>query len=275
MDYSLYLVTDSTAPILKKRDLLDVVKAALEGGVTVVQYRDKSSDTNHLVRTASQLHKLTKLYNVPLLINDRIDVALAMGAEGVHIGQEDMDLAFARKMMGDKAIIGVTVSTVDEARIAARWGANYLGIGTMFATSTKEDSKSVIGTAGTKEILASLSALDPKVATVAIGGINASNVQRVIFQSNAAFKGLDGVAVVSAIIGAEDPKKAAKELRLLIQKNPPFFVPSGLTKKSRENVDLLQSVPLVIKNLADQSPLCHNMTNLVVQNFAANVALAM
>ncbi len=124
-------------------------------GVTIVQYRDKISETADLIRTGQALHDVTEKHNVPLLINDRVDVALAIGAEGVHIGQDDMgwfktscytsdpsllitcpDLASARKLLGPQAIIGVTVSTVQEARAAAKGGANYLGIGTMFATPT-------------------------------------------------------------------------------------------------------------------------------------------
>ena len=152
IDYSLYLVTDSTPPILGGRDLVEVVEAAIEGGVTIVQYRDKVSDTALLVSTARKLHAVTRKSNIPLLINDRVDVALAVGCEGVHIGQDDLglccsqplafiadlhtDLSSARKLLGDRAIIGVTVSTIDEARKACSEGANYLGIGTVFGTPT-------------------------------------------------------------------------------------------------------------------------------------------
>ncbi|KAI9808388.1 MAG: hypothetical protein M1827_007485 [Pycnora praestabilis] len=273
VDYSLYLVTDSTTAILKKRDLIETVRAAVEGGVTIVQYRDKTSDTAELIRIARELHKVTKEHGVPFLINDRIDVALAMGAEGVHVGQTDMELATARKILGEKAIIGVSCNSIDEARKAAKGGATYLGIGTMFATQTKQNIKSIIGTAGTKDILASLSAMDEKVATVAIGGINASNAQRVLYQSKATFKGLDGVAVVSAIIGAEDPKEAASELRDFIGK-PPAFAQFQGDKKTRDVTGLRQAIPIIVRKLGEDGPLCHNMTNLVVQNFAANVALS-
>ncbi|KAI9782329.1 MAG: hypothetical protein M1835_004061 [Candelina submexicana] len=272
VSYALYLVTDSTEAILKGRDLVKVVKAAIEGGVTIVQYRDKTSDTLTLIKTANELHEVTKEHKIPLLINDRVDVALAVGAEGVHIGQDDMDLATTRKLLGEIAIIGVTVCTIDEARKAAEGGANYVGIGTMFATPTKKDTKSVIGTSGTKDILQALSAMDQKVSAVAIGGINPSNCQRVIYQSKATFKGLDGVAIVSAMIGAEDPKKAAIELKDLIGKPPPF-ASHGSPKKVKDIKTLLEVVPAIVKRLGVENPLCHNMTNLVVQNFAANVAL--
>lgn len=155
VDYSLYLVTDSTKSILGDRDLLAVVRAALAGGgrillcifillrlltfcqgVTIVQYRDKTSETADLIRVGKQLHAITKEQNVPLLINDRVDVALAVGAEGVHVGQDDMDLATARKLLGPEAVIGVSCNSINEAQEAAAGGASYLGIGTMFATST-------------------------------------------------------------------------------------------------------------------------------------------
>lgn len=105
-------------------------------GVTIVQYRDKTSETADLIHVGKQLHAITKEHNVPLLINDRVDVALAVGAEGVHLGQDDMDLATARKLMGPDAVIGVSCNTIDEAQKAAAGGASYLGIGTLFATST-------------------------------------------------------------------------------------------------------------------------------------------
>lgn len=136
VDYSLYLVTDSTAAILGDRRLDEVVEAALRGGVGVVQLRDKTSDTAALVATARRLHAVTRRHGVPLLVNDRVDVALAAGCEGVHVGQDDMDLSLARRLLGPDAIIGVTVGTVDEALRACEGGADYLGIGTVYATPT-------------------------------------------------------------------------------------------------------------------------------------------
>ncbi|KAG9243871.1 Hydroxyethylthiazole kinase family-domain-containing protein [Calycina marina] len=263
VDYSLYLVTDSTPAILGDRDLVNVVEASLRGGVTVVQYRDKTSSTEHLISTARQIHQVIQQYRIPLLINDRLDVALAVGCEGVHIGQDDLDLLTARRLLGDDAIIGMTVSTIDEAQKACAEGANYLGIGTMFSTPTKVDTKTTIGTAGTRKVLEAISDSGKDVRTVCIGGINATNIQRVLFQSSAPSKSLDGVAVVSAIVAAKDPEKAAGDLLKLV-KNPPCFA----------TTQLLQSVPAIIKKVGATVPLSHNMTNLVVQNFAASVALA-
>lgn len=272
VDYSLYLVTDSTPAILGDKDLVTVVKAAVKGGVTVVQLRDKTSDTADLVRIAKDLHKITKAANVPLLINDRVDVALAAGVEGVHVGQDDLDLKTARSILGPKAIIGVTANTEEEALIAAKDGADYLGIGTVYATPTKENTKSILGTAGVQHILSSLAATGLDVKTVCIGGINASNTQRVLYQTTSPQKKLDGVAVVSAIIAAKDPEAASKELVALIRQPPPFATSTAKPKLSRESI--VSQAPGIIKRMAEKKPLCHNMTNLVVQNFAANVALA-
>ena len=224
------------------------------------------------MRIAKQLHEVTKPAGVPLLINDRIDVALAAGVEGVHIGQDDLDLKTARKLLGPDAIIGVTANSEEEAIIAAKDGADYLGIGTVFATPTKENPKSVIGTAGVQLVLASLAEKGLDVKTVCIGGINASNAQRVLYQSASKQKKLDGIAVVSAIVAAPDARLAASKLRELVKTPPPFA--SSSTQPPLSTGDIIARAPDIVKRMAGRKPLCHNMTNLVVQNFAANVALA-
>ncbi|KAI1505605.1 TMP-TENI-domain-containing protein [Biscogniauxia marginata] len=275
VDYSLYLVTDSTPAILGSKDIGEVVEASLKGGVTCVQYRDKTSDTGVLVSTARRLHEITRRYNVPLLINDRIDVALAVGCEGVHIGQDDLDLLSARKLLGQDAIIGVTVSNAQETDVACSAGADYLGIGTVFATPTKENTKSIIGVDGLQQILLQISESKSPVKTVCIGGINSSNVSRVVWQSAASDKSLDGVAVVSAIMAAPDPEASSRELLRLV-KSPPAFGRAVVTsvQQGRSPEELLALVPEVLRAVDAGKPLSHNMTNLVVQNFAANVALS-
>lgn len=238
-----------------------------------MQLRDKTSDTADLVRIAKQLHTVTKPANVPLLINDRVDVALAAGVEGVHVGQDDLDLKSARQILGPKAIIGVTANSEEEALAAARDGADYLGVGTVFATPTKENTKSIIGTAGVQHILSSLASHGfGDVKTVCIGGINAGNTQRVLYQTASPRKKLDGVAVVSAIMASGKPTEAAEKLLSLIKQPPPFATSTSKPPLSRQ--DIVTKVPSIIKRMASRKPLCHNMTNLVVQNFAANVALA-
>ena len=271
VDYSLYLVTDSTPAILGGKDLVPIVEAAIKGGVTVVQYRDKTSETAQLVHTASRLHQVTQRYDVPLLINDRLDVAQAVGAEGVHIGQDDMDLKTARRLLGPDAIIGVTASSAAEALAAAADGASYLGIGTVYATPTKNNSKSIIGPAGVRAILDSLSRQFAQMPVVAIGGINAANAQRIMFQAAHPAKALSGVAVVSAIIAANDPESIARRLREAVATVPTTLSPHAAGSTSQEQ--LLSKVPGVVRKVGQVGPLCHNMTNLVVQNFAANVAI--
>ncbi|KAI0118672.1 Hydroxyethylthiazole kinase family-domain-containing protein [Nemania sp. FL0031] len=273
-DYSVYLVTDSTPAILGGKDICEVVEAALRGGVTCVQYRDKTSDTGLLVQTARKLHAITQKYNVPLLINDRVDVALAVGCEGVHIGQDDLDIESARELLGHDKIIGVTVSNAEETAAACRGGADYLGIGTVFATPTKENTKSIIGVDGLQQILLQLAKAKSGVKTVCIGGINASNISRVVWQSSVPGKSLNGVAVVSAIMAAADPEASARKLSQLVN-TPPAFAKGVVTaaQQIRSPEQLVELVPEIMRAVVEKKPLSHNMTNLVVQNFAANVAL--
>lgn len=277
VDYTLYLVTDSTPAILGDKDIVQVVEQAIQGGVTIVQYRDKHADTGNMIETASRLHAITKKYNIPLLINDRLDVCQAIDAEGAHIGQDDISYLEARKILGPNAIIGVTASSVREAEKAIQDGADYLGIGTTFATPTKQDTKSIIGTKGLQEILgATTTGTEEAIPCVAIGSINATNVQRVLHQSAYGTNRLNGVAVVSAIMASPDPQASARELLSLIKTTPEKYytaVPPGTTA-SMTVPDLLTQIPNIIKAHVTSSPLSHNMTNTVVQNFAANVSIA-
>lgn len=250
-----------------------IIHPLTQPGATIVQYRDKKSDTAQLVHNARELHKVTKPANVPLLINDRVDVALRAGVEGVHVGQDDMDLKGAREILGPDAIIGVSTNTEEEALRAARDGADYIGIGTVNATQTKDNIKAIIGTRGVQRILTTL--VENKlghVKTVCIGGMNAANSQRILYQTATPEKQLDGVAIVSAIMASTDARAASENLRSLIATPPPFAPskkPQALTRDA-----LVAAVPTLIARTAAKKPLCHNMTNLVVQNFAANVALA-
>jgi thiamine-phosphate diphosphorylase/hydroxyethylthiazole kinase len=216
-----------------------------------------------------------------------VDVALAVDCEGVHIGQDDMSVREARRLLGKDKIIGATVSSIEEARIAVEQGADYLGIGTLYATNTKKNTKDIIGITGIRKILRYLdqgTEAEKKVKTVCIGGVNASNTQRITYQllaptpTNAAPKTIDGVAVVSAIIGAQDPKAASSHLAHLLKTPPPFAPQSPLPhfyheKPNDEITSVLKTALSATKKVKATNPLSHNMTNLVVQNFAANVAL--
>lgn len=198
-DTSLYFITDSTG--FSEEEFLNRVEDALKGGVTIMQLREKDKTTREYINLAKEVHALTKRYNVPLIIDDRIDVAMAAGTEGVHLGQSDMPVDVARKILGDDVIIGATAKTVEQALEAYKNGADYLGVGAIYPTTTK-----------VKTVLTSTEMLDKICKAVpipvnAIGGLNKDNID--------VLDGMDiaGICVVSAIMKAESPKKAAEELR--------------------------------------------------------------
>lgn len=203
IDYSLYLVTDSG--LLAGKDLLKTVEQAIQGGVTVVQIREKYLPSQEFFQVALAIKAVTDKYQVPLIINDRADIALAVDAAGLHIGQDDLPLTAARKLLGPNKIIGVSTATLDEALLAQNQGADYLGVGAIFPTNTKDDADSV-----SLEQLQAIKA-GIKIPIVAIGGINGNNIQSVMKT------GVDGVAVVSAIIAAADPGEAASKLQQLMK----------------------------------------------------------
>jgi thiamine-phosphate pyrophosphorylase len=199
IDYSLYLVTDRGLSC--GRSLVEVVAAAIEGGVSCVQLREKNCSTRTFIEEAVALQKLLRPKSIPLIINDRIDVAMAVGADGVHLGQDDMPLADARWILGERVIIGISVESVGDARSAAAEGADYLGVSPVFATPTKTDTAKPLGLEGLRAIRKIVD-----LPLVAIGGINVQNCASVIAA------GANGLAVVSAIVSAPSPQKAAEEL---------------------------------------------------------------
>ena len=205
VDLRLYLVTDRA--LARGRSLVDLVRQAVAGGVTVVQLREKAASTRELVALAESLQELLAPRHVPLIIDDRVDVALAVGAAGVHLGQSDMPAARARRLLPDGRLLGVSVSTVEEARRAESDGADYLGVSPIYATPTKTDTPPAVGLAGLRALRAAT-----RVPLVAIGGLAAANLLPVLAS------GADGIAVVSAIMAADDPAAAARELRLLIER---------------------------------------------------------
>lgn len=194
----LYAVTDRTW--LREKSLYEQVEAALAGGVTMVQLREKKLALKEFRKEAESINHLCKKYNVPLIINDNVELALAVGAAGVHIGQQDMDIKDARRILGEDKIIGVSARTVDQALAAWRAGADYLGSGAVFGTTTKGDA-SMLSLETFREIC---EAVD--IPVVAIGGVTEENILKL--------KGLGaaGVAVVSAIFASEDIRGAARRL---------------------------------------------------------------
>ncbi len=199
IDYKLYLVTDRM--MAGSRSLCDVVLAAVAGGVTMVQLRDKQASARDLVRQAVELSRLLRPAGIPLIVNDRLDVALASGADGVHLGQNDLPCHHARSLAPTGFLVGISVSTPREARQAMTAGADYLGVSPVFDTQTKRDTPAAAGLEGLARIRA-VTALP----LVAIGGLDTGNSSAVVQA------GADGIAVVSAIMASDDPKRAAKDL---------------------------------------------------------------
>jgi len=197
----LYLATDRA--FLRGRDWTEVVRAAVAGGVTAVQLRDKQASARELYELAVQLRPLTRRLGVPLIVNDRLDVALAADADGVHLGQTDLPVAAARRLAPGR-IIGCSAATPAALEQAAADGADYAGLGAAFATSTKADAPPVLGPAGVTRLVRAT-----RLPCVAIGGISAANL------ATLTGTGLAGVCVISAILGAPDPHIAAAELRRL------------------------------------------------------------
>ncbi|KAI7870104.1 Hydroxyethylthiazole kinase family-domain-containing protein [Mucor mucedo] len=267
IDYSLYLVTDRSL-VPEGKTFLGQIERALEGGVTLVQLREKDTETGPFIDFAYKVKELTRKYGVPLIINDRLDVAQAVDAEGVHIGQDDMPLVQARQILGPKKIIGVSCNTAEEAFIAIRDGADYLGIGAVWFTSTKKNIKKPLEIEGLKRILKSMET-NP-IPTVAIGGIGASNACKLIEESDTGNIHLDGLAIVSAIMAAEDPKVACEELSTLIRKS---LAVVGV--KANDTVeDALKYAVQATKNIKTMTPMVHHITNYVVINDNANATLA-
>ncbi|MEG0793465.1 MAG: thiamine phosphate synthase [Lachnospiraceae bacterium] len=203
MDYSLYLCTDRT--LMSTDTLEEAVEQAIKGGCTLIQLREKDCSSGEFYQTAQSIKNITDLYHIPLIINDRVDLALAVGAAGVHVGQSDLPASIVRKIIGDDACIGVSVATVQEAVKAQEDGANYIGVGAMYATGTKLNTRNV-SLELLKEIQKAVT-----IPIVVIGGIQKENA--------AIFKelGIAGLAVVSAIIAKPDIEAAARELKRIFK----------------------------------------------------------
>ena len=205
VDYTLYLVTDRD--LSRGRSHREIAAAAVRGGVTCVQLREKKATTREFIEEALAIGELLATHDIPLIINDRLDVALAVKADGVHLGQKDMPLETARSIAGDAMIIGISAESVEDAIAAEKGGADYLGVSPVFATPTKTDTASPLGLEGLRRIRSAVG-----LPLVGIGGINRENAAAVI-QS-----GADGIAVVSAIVSADDPLRAARCLREIIDR---------------------------------------------------------
>jgi len=201
-----YLVTQ--ASLSKSRSTTDIVEAALEGGVDAVQLREKGVDIGTRYELGRELRDLTTEAGVDLIVNDRVDLAHAIGADGVHLGQSDLPVSAAREILGPEATIGASVSTVSEARLAAITGADYLGVGAVYGTDSKPDAESADDALGLDRLADIAAAV--KLPVVAIGGVTPDNAAAAIEA------GASSVAVISAVTGADDPAAAVSELRAAV-----------------------------------------------------------
>ena len=203
VDYSLYLVTDSTG--FEENEFLNKIEEACKYGITLLQLREKEKCGRDFLNLAFKVKKITDKYNIPLIINDRIDISMAVDAAGVHVGQSDINVKYARKLLGNNKIIGATTKTVEEAKQAVKEGADYLGVGAIYETTTKVKTK-ITSIKTLNEICNSVN-----IPIIAIGGLNEENLS-VLKESK-----ISGIAVVSAIMKAKDTKKAVGDLKRIIK----------------------------------------------------------
>ena len=252
LDLSVYVITDRR--LAGERSIVDVVRAAIQGGATVIQLREKEASTREMIALGRALLAMTRPARVPLIINDRVDVALAIDADGVHVGQDDMPAAVARQMIGPDKILGVSAETVEEAQAAEREGADYLGVGDVYGTTTKPDAGPPIGLEGLRRVAEAVS-----IPVVGIGGITPENAAAVI-EAGAA-----GVAVVSAVMAAADPQEATRRLA--------HAVVGARRDASASYSDLALMAGELLRRVRETRPLVHHITNLVVMNDTANVTL--
>lgn len=259
LDLSAYFVTDSTM-IPESSTFLSQVRQAVENGATVVQLREKSISTKDFIERATAILEITRAHGIPLIINDRVDVALAVDADGVHVGQDDMPAKMARKLIGPNKILGVSCGNPEETtQVCLENVADYVGLGTLYPTKTK-DVKKVCGPIGIRQLLQVLKNFKERgtqLKSVAIGGINLTNAAKVLYQCRIPGHSIDGVAFVSCVMAAEDASGAMRTLSSQLNASPPWIWQN--TMRLRE---------------FSQKPLVHHITNNVVKNFCANVTLA-
>lgn len=203
MDYTLYVCTDRE--LMSSPSMEESVESALRGGASVIQLRDKHASGRQMYETALALKAVTDRFGVPLIINDRVDIAMAVDAAGVHLGQSDMPLKAARHLLGEHKLIGVSAARVEEACEAEQGGADYLGVGAVFTTGTKDNTRPV-----SRELLMQIRDA-VTIPMVAIGGITAENVLKL------RGTGINGIAVVSAVVAQPDVTEAAQRMRRLFE----------------------------------------------------------
>ena len=208
-DVRLYALLD---PAVSGERLPELAQAVVEGGATLIQLRDKMRETRDMLAEARVLKRVLALHSVPLIINDRVDVALAAGADGVHVGQDDMPVEDARRLMGADAILGISIKSAEEARAAPFDLVNYVGVGGVYATTSKNNPQPPIGASGLRDLVEVIRARAPAIPIAAIAGITETNAAEAIAA------GADGIAVIAALARAQNPRAAAKRLRAIVDR---------------------------------------------------------
>ncbi|TFK54360.1 HK-domain-containing protein [Heliocybe sulcata] len=275
IDYSLYLVTGREL-LPEGMTYLESLEQALQGGVTVVQVREKNSDTGEFLKIAQQSQELCNKYNVPLIINDRIDIALAIHATGVHLGQTDMPIAVARSLLPPDTVIGISCNNPEQVEKAVQEGADYVGLGAVYGTLTKNVTGKITGPRSVGGMLEKLDGSDVKA--VVIGGINSSNLLRTLHGSvSTTGHVLDGVAVVSDIVASKTPKDAARKLSSIVKAFKQASSPASLATPFSTQVasPLIERAAALLDVVRKHGPLIHQITNTVVTNQSANATLAL
>lgn len=275
-DYSLYYVTGRHL-LPPNKDFFESLDEALQGGVTLVQLREKSISTRAFLELGIKTKEVCDQYGVPLIINDRLDIALAIGGCGLHVGQDDMQAKVARKLLGPDLLLGVSINTEEELGEALSDNVvDYIGIGPAYDTNTKKDLHTLLGTRGVTRILGVLG--DSPIKAVVIGGIQPSTIPNVLRQCAAplpdgSYRTLDGLAIVSSIAASLDPKTATKELLSLFSQQPSYPLPTNSSSFSVDSI--ISTASDLLQKLRDgPSPLIHHITNNVVMNDTANLTLA-
>ncbi|KZT19913.1 Hydroxyethylthiazole kinase [Neolentinus lepideus HHB14362 ss-1] len=275
IDYSLYLVSGREL-LPEGITYLESLEQAIQGGVTVVQVREKNADTGEFLKIAQETQELCNKYNVPLIINDRIDIALAIRATGVHLGQTDMPVSVARSLLPAETIIGISCNNPEQVEKALNEGADYVGLGAVYGTATKDVTGKITGP---RNVGAMLEKLDgSNVKAVVIGGIKSSNVLRTLHGSvSTTGHVLDGVAVVSDIAASKTPKDAAHNLSSIVKAFKHVSLPSSLATPFSTQVSspLVEHAAALLYIVRKHGPLIHQITNTVVTNQSANATLAL
>ncbi|KAJ4497211.1 thiamine biosynthetic bifunctional enzyme Thi4 [Lentinula lateritia] len=275
IDYSLYLVTGREL-LPQGQDYFDSLEQSLQGGVTVVQIREKNTDTREFLDVALRSKAICDRYNVPLIVNDRVDIALAVQAAGVHVGQTDMPVSIARKLLPRGTVIGVSCNNIQELDKAVSDGADYIGIGAVWSTTTKTLNKPVVGVRGVGELLRKLDGTSVKA--VGIGGIKLKNLLRTLHGTvSTTNRALDGVAVVSEIVASTRPREAAAKLREVLSafRSGDSIFKAMRTRSEYTAGSVIDGVIQIMTCVRDHNPLVHQITNNVSIAQSANATIAL